>query len=99
MEMVDWITQKNQEMEEKYGVIPVEHWSYFGWLPYLDKKDSLVSQVPEDKKWKGYLERKLPDRLQQGKGVKSMGLYPLRDFLLRVPAVDKEYWKTFLAQN
>lgn len=99
MEMVDWVTKKNQEMEEKYGVIPVEHWSYFGWLPYLGKKDSLVSQVPEDKKWKGYLERKLPDRLQQGRGAKSMGLYPLRDFLSRVPAVDNEYWKTFLAQK
>lgn len=32
MEMFDWITKKNQEMEDKYGVIHVAHGSYSGWL-------------------------------------------------------------------
>lgn len=41
MEMVDWITKKNQEMDDKYEIIYVAYWSYFGWLQYLDKRENL----------------------------------------------------------
>lgn len=39
--MVDWITKKNQEMEDKYGVINVAYCGYSGWLQLWGKNKSL----------------------------------------------------------
>lgn len=54
MEMVNWTTKKNEEVEDKYGVIHVAHWSDSGWLQYLDRKENLWTMCQRIKYERGF---------------------------------------------